>query len=161
MKVYLAHPISTTGEFGDSLRVADEIRSLGYKVYAAALNDSINDKTNDPTPKDIYVADIKELLSSHIVVVNLTGGLQDGTITEVGVVAGWNEATFEYDPYHYERIEIVAYTSNARLLQPQFHKGIPSAGANHLTLGAVEKWGKFVGTEEAMLEELRVRAKER
>lgn len=154
MKVYLAHPISTTGEFNDSIRVANKIRKLGYEVYAAAENNSINDKTNDPTPRDIYNGDVSEILNSDLFVVNLTGGLQDGTISEVGLVAGLNESGRYYIP-------IIAYTSNARLLQPQFYEGIPSAGANHLVLGMVDKWGKFVGTEKAMLEELRVRAKER
>lgn len=147
MKVYLAHPISTTGEFNDSIRVANKIRKLGYEVYAAAENNSINDKSNDPTPRDIYNGDVTEILKSDLFVVNLTGGLQDGTISEVGLVAGLNESGKKYIP-------IIAYTSNTRLLQPQFYKGIPSAGANHLVLGMVDKWGKFVGTEKAMLEEL-------
>ena len=149
VKIYLAHSISTTGEFNDSIRVAKKIRELGFKVYAASENSSINDKSLDPTPKDIYNADISELLTSDIVVVNLNGNLQDGTITEVGAVAGWNEMN-ESTP-----IKIIAYTSNARLLNPQFYKGIPSAGANHLTLGAIDKWGEFVGSEQALLEKLK------
>lgn len=150
MKVYYAAPISTTAEFNDSKRVARLIRELGYEVYAAAENASINDKTNDPTPTDIYDADMGELLTSDIVVVNLTGGHADGTITEVGAVAGFNEH-LTYFNTNREPIEVLAYTSNARLLKPQFHKGIPSASANHLTLGAIEKWGAFVGTEFDML----------
>jgi nucleoside 2-deoxyribosyltransferase len=155
-KVYYASPISTRGEFTDSIRVANRIRELGYEVYAAAENASINDKANDPTPVDIYDADMGALLSSDIVVVNLTGGHADGTITELGAVAGWNEVLCEPGVYTdgvYE-IRIVAYTSNARLARPQFYKGIPSASANHLSLGAVEKWGSFVGGEDEMLAEL-------
>jgi Nucleoside 2-deoxyribosyltransferase len=159
MKVYLAHPISTRGEFEDSKRVANRIRALGYEVYAAAENASINDKSNDPTPADIYDADVIELLSSDIVVVNLTGGLADGTITEVGVVAGANEKAGSFyaglPSVNKGLIPIIAYTSNARLLQPQFHKGIPSASANHLTLGAVERWGEFVGGEDDMIAKLK------
>lgn len=147
-KVYLAHPISTKGEFTDSIRVAERIRSIGHGVYAAAENNSINDKSNNPTPIDIYDADMTQLLSSDIVVINLSGGHQDGTITELGAVAGFNEAVGR------QLIKIVAYTSNARLLQPQTYKGIPSASANHLSLGAIEKWGEFVGTEDDMINEL-------
>src|SRR5690625_2147868 len=153
-KVYLAHPISTRGEFEDSKRVANEIRALGYEVYAAAENDSINDKSNEPTPIDIYNGDVSEIMSSDIFVVNLSGGHQDGTISEIGVVAGVNEMRSmwakEYD-VQYTDIPIIAYTSNARLLQPQFYEGIPSASANHLVLGMVECWGGFCGDEEAML----------
>src|SRR5699024_6404737 len=96
LKVYLAHPIATKGEFEDSKRVAEEIRKLGYEVYAAADNDAINDKSND----------------------------------------------------------ILAYTSNARLLQTQYYKGVTSASANHLILGMIDKWGEFSGDERAMLETL-------
>lgn len=147
-KVYLAHSISSTGEFNDSKRVANEIRKLGYEVYAAAENDSINDKSNDPTPIDIYSGDIPRIKEGDILVVNLNGNLQDGTISEIGFVSGYNEALGE------KRIEIIGYTSNARLLQPQFHKGIPSASANHLVLGMIEMWGEFVGGEKEMLEKL-------
>src|SRR5699024_6773926 len=168
MKVYLAHPISTTGEFVDSKRVANNIRDIGYDVYVASENDSINDKSNEPTPLDIYDGDIDEIINADIFVVNLSGGLQDGTISEIGFVAGHNEVRFEIeaDKAFYIRvgnipnvldtksIRIIAYTSNARLLQPQFSDGIPSASANHLVKGMIDRWGEFVGDEEAMYRKL-------
>lgn len=148
MKVYLAHPISTHGEFADSIRMAKRIRALGYEVYAAAENASINDKSNEPRPIDIYNADIEALLSSDIVVANITGGHADGTICEIGAVAGYNEASAK-------PIKVVGYSSNARLLQPQFYEGVPSASANHLVLGAVDRWGEFVGNEDAAIKTLK------
>lgn len=158
-KVYLAHSISTRGEFEDSKRVANEIRALGFDVYAAAENASINDKSNEPTPIDVYNGDVSEILSSDIFVVNLSGGLQDGTISEVGVVAGINEVVENINDSSYfmgaEIVPIIAYTSNARLLQPQFHEGMASASANHLVLGMIERWGEFVGDEIAMLTKLK------
>lgn len=154
MKVYLAHSISTHGEFTDSIRVANEIRALGYDVYAAAENASINDKqANDPTPIDIYEGDVYEIISADIFVVNLSGGLQDGTVSEVGVVAGMNEF-LDGRAYEGDITPIIAYTSNARLAHPQFHKGVPSASANHLVLGMIERWGNFVGGEAEMLAKL-------
>ena len=172
VKIYLAHAISTRGEYEDSKRVAERIRSLGYEVYAAAENDSINDKTNNPTPIDIYNGDVSEILSSDIFVVNLSGGHQDGTISEIGVVAGINEIKEDVTEDRYEYlsgdasevfpnydipIDIIAYTSNARLLQPQHYHGMASACVNHLVLGMVDKWGEFVGGEDDMLEALRSR----
>src|SRR5699024_9872662 len=168
-KVYLARSISTAGEYNDSKRVANEIRALGYEVYAAAENDSINDKSNEPTPLDIYNGDVSEIMSSDIFVVNLTRGLQDGTISEIGVVAGANEVREEIDAdkafdirvgnmpnvLDSETIPIIAYTSNARLLQPQHYYGMSSASANHLVLGMVDRWGEFVGDEQAMLQTLK------
>lgn len=150
LKVYLAHPIATKGEFEDSKRVAREIRKLGYEVYAAADNDAINDKSNDPTPIDIYEGDVQQIIDSDIFVVNVTGGLQDGTISEIGFVAGINERKLSVE----KAVPILAYTSNARLLQPQYYKGVPSASANHLVLGMIDKWGEFAGDEGAMLETL-------
>lgn len=146
-KIYLAHSISTKGEFNDSKRVAQELRNLGYHVYVASENDSINDKSKNPTPIDIYNGDVNRILECDIFVVNLNGNLQDGTISEIGVVAGLNEAKEN-------KIPLIAYSSNARLLQPQFYKGISSASANHLVLGMIDKWGEFLGSEESMLSTL-------
>ena len=46
-------------------------------------------------------------------------------------------------------------TSNARMLQPQFSYGIPSASANHLVKGMIDRWGKWLGDERAMLTHMR------
>jgi len=147
-RIYLAHPISTKGEYEDSKRLANELRSIGYEVYAAAENDYINDKTNEPTPLDIYYGDVSEIIGCDIFVMNLTGGLQDGTISELGFVAGFNEGR------PHVSIPIIGYTSNARLLDPQFSDGIPSASANHLVKGMVDRWGEFVGHEGQLLDRL-------
>lgn len=157
MKVYLAHSISTTGEYVDSKRVANNIRDIGYEVYVASENDGINDKSNEPTPLDIYDGDIDEIINADIFVVNLSGGLQDGTISEIGFVAGMNELGEDIREVFEVGIAstpIYAYTSNARLLQPQFSDGIPSASANHLVKGMIDRWGEFVGNEEAMYRKL-------
>lgn len=168
-RIYLAHPISTTGEFDDSKRVANELRALGYEVYVASENDSINDKSNDPTPLDIYEGDITEILKADIFVVNVTGGLQSGTDSEVGFVSGLNEASsatmragalnkpemtfYRLLNRHPDNaiIPIYGYTSNARLLQPQYSDGMASASINHLVKGMIDRWGRWLGDEHAML----------
>ena len=147
VKLYYATNISTTGESVDSIRVANNLRNLGYEVYVASENKSINDKSNNPTPKDIYDGDVSEIIKSDIFVVNLTGGHQDGTISEIGLVAGLNERG--------ANIPIIAFTTNTRLLQPQHYWNIPSASANHLVLGMIEKYGIFVGDERNLYEYLR------
>lgn len=143
-KIYYAQSIATQGEFDYSIKVANKIKELGHEVYAPALNNSINDKSNNPTPKDIYNGDVSEIMNSDIFVINLTGGKEDGTLTELGLVAGLNEMSYP--------IDIIAFTSNQRLAQPQYYQGIPSASANHLALGMIDKWGKFVGNEKDMLQ---------
>ena len=60
--------------------------------------------------------------------------------------------------------EMIVYSSNERLNNPQFYKGetaakygIASAGANHLVFGGVDVHGKFVGNEYDMINELKER----
>jgi len=151
LKVYLAFPISTTGEATESDKVAQRIEDLGFDVYAAIRNKSINDKeASDPTPMDIYKADTDEIKDCDILVANLTGGKADGTVGEVLYASGLNEGGDNYS----DKI-IIGYTSNLRALNPQFHKGIPSASLNHLIVGGNEVHGKFVGNEDNMIEHLK------
>ena len=157
-KVYLAGGISDTDRKLGQTITAAKIRDIGFEVYAAAENNSINDKSNDPTPIDIYNADIDRVKECDIFVVRISGGNEDGTLSEIGMVAGWNEYEYlqkiklnkYYEPY--KPIKIVAYTTNERINNPDFSQNIPSAGFNHLVLGMIQKWGKFVGGEEEMLE---------
>lgn len=154
IKVYLAHPISTTGEFNDSVRVARRIEQLHndgeqlYDVYAPALNKAINDKSNNPTPAMIYDQDVDNLLDADVVVVNYTGGDADGTVLEIGLLAGMYEAGAKDLPAVY------VYSSNKRALQPQFWDDVPSGKLNHMVLGAVEKHFKWCGEEESMIQAL-------
>lgn len=141
VRIYLAHPISNTYEAEASIATANHLRALGFEVYAAAENSAINDKTNDPTPMDIYNADIEQLEACDIVVVNITGGDQDGTIFEMGYACALGK-------------KILGYTTNSRLRNPQIYKGIPSAKANHLVIGGVAVKGEWCGTFDGVLEEL-------
>lgn len=152
-RVYLAHPISNTYEAEASIKMAERIRrETGLVVYAAAENSSINDKTKVPTPKDIYEADVNHLDTCEVLVVNLTGGLQDGTISEIGFWAGMNHILYNMTE---AKFPIIAYTTNSRLHNPQFSQGIPSASANHLVKGMIDRWGEFVKSEDEVIQKLR------
>ena len=163
-KVYLAGGISDTDRKLGQAITAAKIRNMGFEVYAAAENNEINDKSNDPTPLDIYNGDINRVKESDIFVVRISGGNEDGTLSEIGMVAGWNEAIDNSKQYvldYYEtkrllnhKIKIVAYTTNERMLQPQFWNGMASGGFNHLVAGMISRWGVFVGTEKHMLDYL-------
>lgn len=148
-KIYYGTSIATIGESNDSIRVANNMRNLGYDVYAAAENKEINDKTNNPPPNAIYKGDVPRIIESDIFVVNLTGGTQDGTIAEVGFVTGWNEKCMK-DNEPEKCIHMVGFTTNARLLHPQHHKGLPSAGVGHLGIAMIEEFGTFVGGEREL-----------
>lgn len=153
MKLYICHPISTTGEFNDSIRVAQRIEQLHndgeqkYEVYAPALNKEINDKSNNPTPEMIYEQDVDNLVSADVVVINYTSGRSHGTILEMGILAGLCEAGVDLP-------KVFVYSSNKRMLQPQFWNGIASEGANHMVLGAIEKHFVWCESEDEMLYEL-------
>lgn len=165
-KVYLAGGISDKARKNYQAELTEKLEELGYEVYAAARNNEINDKSNDPTPVDIYNGDIERVKECDIFIATISGGNEDGTISEIGMVAGWNEALREYSFRINENrldrvlpIKIVAFTTNERLMEPQFWKGdkedikgLASAGFNHLVAGMIDKWGTFVGNEDDMLE---------
>lgn len=168
-KVYLAHPISTTGEFNDSIRVAERINGTyqtnevivdgelagtvikpKFVVYAPALNKDINDKSNDPTPQIIYEQDVDRLLASDVVVINYTGGDADGTILELGMLSGMYESVKEEGVLP----KVLVYSSNQRALRPQLHNGIASGKLNHMVLGAIDKHFIWCDDEDEMIQEL-------
>lgn len=156
MKLYICHPISTTGEFNDSIRVAQRIEQLHndgeqkYEVYAPALNKEINDKSNNPTPEMIYEQDVDNLVSADVVVINYTSGRSHGTLLEIGLLAGMYESAKKDGTLP----KVFVYSSNKRMLQPQFWNGIASEGANHMVLGAIEKHFVWCESEDEMLYEL-------
>ncbi|HEY4543274.1 MAG TPA: hypothetical protein VIG40_01390 [Tissierellaceae bacterium] len=162
IRIYLGHPISDRANFLYSKSIADQLRQIDgrIEVYAAAENDSINDKSNDPTPRDIYDGDISQLTASDIAIFNLPGGNQTGTVTEIGMVAGHNSALENYGLSPIHKIQILGFSTNARLAQPQFYKPFmddgdvklqnASAGENHLTLGVFDKQGMWLSGEDKM-----------
>jgi len=162
-KLYICHPISTTGEFNDSIRVAQRIEGIyeykedlgknmpKYDVYAPALNKTINDKSNNPTPQMIYEQDVDNLLSADVVVINYTSGRAHGTLLEIGLLAGMYESAKKEGTLP----KVFVYSSNKRMLQPQFWNGIASEGGNHMVFGAIEKHFTWCENEDDMILKLR------
>lgn len=171
MKLYICHPISTTGEFNDSIRVAERIKDIyrtkeitteeddvmgtvnepKYDVYAPALNKEINDKSNNPTPQMIYEQDVENLLSADVVVINYTSGRAHGTLLEIGLLAGMYESAKKEGTLP----KVFVYSSNKRMLQPQFWNGIASEGGNHMVFGAIEKHFTWCENEDDVIQKLR------
>lgn len=150
MKVYYASSCSQIEDKEFSIKVNKEVASLGFEVYTPATNDSINDKRNNPTPRMIYDADMDRLQECDILLVNINGGHQDGTIFEIGAICLRNEYN---EIFNLGEIEIIPFTRNQRLLDTQIHKGIASASVNHLVFGGVEKWShheRLLTYEEAI-----------
>ena len=144
--VYIGAPISNTGFVMYVNRVAGLLRDIGYEVYSAIEDESINDKTNDPSPEQIFNNDLKGILQADIFLFLETGGIQIGTHVELGIVLGRISMG--------DDIKLIGFTNNQRLENPQIKDGYPSASMNHLALGGVLEHGKMFNNEEGFVKQM-------
>lgn len=145
-RIYLAAPISTEGDVMYVNHLAKELRNLGYHVYSPIEDETINDKSNNPKAESIYNNDNDGIDSADIFLAVETGREQVGTHTELG-------GELRLKDKGYSDKEIIVFTNNFRLNNPQIQNGIPSASANHYTLGGVWEHGTFVeGMTEGLLQ---------
>lgn len=150
---YIGHSIATDGEAYDSKCMSDKMEEIGIQNYSAAKNEGINDKSlKFVKAEDIYHGDLPRLLGSQVVIYDLNGGTQDGTISEVGFTAGYLE-TLRMQGKPSPQI-VLGYSSNSRVLYPDFEQGIASGCVCHLPLGMVKEHGVFVGTKENLYKAL-------
>jgi len=84
--VYLACPLSTEGDVMFANTVAQLMREKGLNVYSPIEDESINDKSNDPEPEDIFVNDYIGIEQADYVFLVETGREQVGTHVELGIV---------------------------------------------------------------------------
>ena len=178
IKIYNGCPISEEGTRTLSIVTAQEVAECAEKhgesvdIFVPAVQ-PFNDKANgEPTPRDIYKGDIERLRESNIALFNLTGGLQDGTNSEIGVVTGMNESIvsemighkLDFDIFETREswdkalrellIVTFAYSTASRVPNPQHFYGIASASVNHLILGMLDEWGIIFPTRKAMIDTL-------
>lgn len=179
IKAYNGCPISEEGTRTLSIVTAQEIVEAGelhgekVDIFVPAVQ-PFNDKSKgEPTPRDIYKGDITQLKDSDIVFFNITGGMQDGTNAEIGVITGMNEALVnemvnnkkDFDVFETRKAWddtldklltiTVAYSTSGRVPTPQHFKGIASASVNHLILAMLDEWGVIYSTRQEMLNDLR------
>ena len=151
--IYLAAPISTEGDVMYVNYLASELRKLGYNVHSPIEDEEINDKTKDPKAEDIFNNDNNAIDNADIFLVVETGREQVGTHTELG-----GELALQRKGLSNK--ELICFTNNFRLNNPQTQNGIPSASANHYTLGGVWQHGTFVeGMTKGLLEYMKKRRK--
>lgn len=149
-RVYLAGPISTEGDVMYMLYLAEELRNLGYHVHAPHEDDSINDKTNDPSADDIFANDTDAIDISDIVVLVESGREQVGTHMEAGKII---ERIEQGAP-----LELVVFTSNYRVEDTQIEDGKASASVNHYALGGYKRAGTWIdGMSAGMLKYMKER----
>lgn len=93
IKIYNAGPLFTRGEIRDRVEEGIELRDIskyGFSVYNP-IDAPCNDKSKLPTSADIFNGDIKEVLSSDIVIANLDHE-DPGTMAELGIAWALNYA---------------------------------------------------------------------
>lgn len=149
--IYLAAPISTEGDVMYVNYLAKELRKLGYLVHSPIEDESINNKENDPKAEDIFNNDNGGIDSADIFLVVETGREQVGTHTELG-------GELKLQSKGLSDRELIAFTNNFRLNQPQIQNGKPSASLNHFVLGGILQHGIFVeGMTDGLLEYMKNR----
>ena len=129
-------------------------RNENFDFYNPLFNEAINDKSNNPSSKDIYNGDVEELITSSILAIDGDDLEKDpGVAWEVGMVAGINlmlEKIKEVAALEtYDKIlsqipmkKIYACYSDCRI--PQNDKGIHKAvGFNQFTIGGLEQIGRI------------------
>lgn len=83
MKLYMAGPMFKEADITYNLKLAREIRSIGLTVYCPNENQTINEKSDIRIDgRMIYEADMTELISSNILLLNIS--TDAGAIWEAG-----------------------------------------------------------------------------
>lgn len=161
-KIYLAN-----GLFSESDRLYNEIIyeklvEIGFDVYAPQKNLAINDKSASATSIPIYEGDTEKLKEADILVAVLDGVVVDpGVASEIGWVAGWNEAN-----QNNKKIILGLYTDSRDFSKTHnSNKDSESIAAgtaesqyaylNLYTAGACKKFGSVVGSLEELIEKLK------
>jgi len=84
--IYVASPLSTEGDILFVNELTSKLRDAGLNVYSPIEDESINDKSNDPDPEDIFVNDYVGIEKADYVFLVETGREQVGTHVELGIV---------------------------------------------------------------------------
>jgi len=147
VKIYLANGLFCQADRMFNEIIYKKLKELNVEVYAPQFNLAINDKTKSASSLPIYEGDTDKLKWCDILFAVLDG--QDlGVATEVGWVAGYNEAVAK----NKQKLIIGIYTDNreaSKTHSPAKNKDMVVKGIaesqypyiNLYTIGAVKKFG--------------------
>ena len=155
MKGYLATNFFNKFALDGTEALAQKIeKETSLKWYIPHRNGEINDKKNNDdiiTDVKIYQADMKELMSSDIIVANLDGvEIDSGVAGEIGMIAAWNEMLNNYDIDEREELNyklIIGYYTDMR----QHGTGDNHFYINLFVKGACNCFGFVVDNEEDII----------
>lgn len=147
LKIYIAGSLFNEAEIAQRKLEGAELESnSNYTVFNPITAPYNENKSELPTAEEIYHGDTVELLSSDVVLVDLTNTLDAGVSAELGMVFAYNEIasrnieSFQPGGSTPRLIEIVAVLSDIRLSTAAKYN-IPSYSINHFVLGGVHRWG--------------------
>jgi len=183
LKVYLAHPIDTTGELNDSIRVAQEIESITKYEYLGTACDlkletetgeeveikkSDNHKAFMEVPKfDVYtpafndnINNKENLPSSELIYTQEFERMLSSDIVVANYTGEANEVLFSLgylagvSDYDYQPPTVYVYSSNKQITQP-YSNNPPFNKLSDLVLTAIDMNFIWCDTEENMLQKLK------
>ncbi|MBR4124107.1 MAG: nucleoside 2-deoxyribosyltransferase [Clostridia bacterium] len=158
-RIYLANGLFSIADRKFNEEIYNKLKEkLGedVEIYAPQFNLAINDKTKSASSIDIYNGDTEKLEWANILLAVLDG--EDlGVATEIGFVAGWNDA-YRTEPEK-QKIIVGIYTDNrdiSKTYSEDKNKDMQSCGVaecqypyiNLYTVGAVKNYGKLFAMPE-------------
>lgn len=165
-KIYLAGSLFNEAEIQQRLKEQKLLEEIGYTNIFNPINAPCNSKENLPTSKDIFWGDTREILSSNIVVADLSNPSDLGLSCELGII--WNCNYLHYLAKQGLTLEeilnimkeksLIAHLSDIRKGTAHMYKGnnIPW-GFNQFEIGLVEDTGVIKDNFTEVLEELNKR----
>ena len=163
IKVYLANGLFSAGDRMFNDLICEKLEEAGIKYYAPQKNLAINDKKASATSLPIYEGDTEKLKWCNVLIAVLDGVSVDaGVASEVGWVAGWNEAVGIHTVSQEPKIILGLYTDNRDLSHTDAIKKYEDsvdAGVgesqwpyvNLYTIGCCKKFGKVFWTLDELM----------
>lgn len=159
-KIYLANGLFNESDLMYNEKIYNELTALGYDVYAPQKNASINDKTTSATSIPIYEGDTAKLKDADILVAVLDGVVIDpGVASEIGWVAGWNEANTNKKLILglYTDTRDFAKTHNNNKDNDSILNGVGESQYSYInlyTIGCCKKYGKVFNSLSSLVKYL-------
>lgn len=161
-KVYIAGSLFNEAEISQRVKEETLLAHKGYDVFNP-ITAPCNDKTKLPTAKDIFWGDTKEIMSSDVVVADISNPLDCGVQNELGMVWAFNQIhrmaeeglTLDEILSMIPKKKLVAHLSDIRKSTAHNYKEnyIP-VGFNQFEIGMIEDTGVIKDNFQEVLDEL-------
>jgi len=160
-KIYLANGLFSEADYNYNQLIEKDLNGIGYTedtLYVPQNNKSINDKSKCANSVAIYDGDTSKLNWCDIIVAVIDGPVIDaGVASEIGWIAGWNNANLNNpklilglctDSRDGHKTHLVAKDD---LLASDFCES-QYPYQNLYTIGAIKKYGKIFGTRSELIQ---------